>query len=229
MAISPVIIAIVSLVAFYIIIKITKKVILTIFLFFAVAIIALAAIGLPIFQDYQTQKEGLLNGEKLILLVDDSKVLAGLSLTKFDEDALDGILTEEDIDLYSGYYQDEQFDKILEDRFKLIMIKYEFFEKHLKDHHLVEVEGALETELTRDKALSLLKSDDSLQDFIQETYPDFVVDPVQIRTILFLNSFTKITEGKSVLFLVNEYKKDRILVYEDSAILSLMRKIPTRD
>lgn len=181
-----------------IIYRITKKIILTLSLFFLITTILLVIFGFAAYSDFKNFKQGMESGEKIILLVDD-EVITGVTLTTGSEyQSFD----EEKLKEYSNYYQNKEYNKILEDKFIIFLVKYPVLENNLEDKDLKNI--------TKAEVSSSLKSDNSQE----------------LKANLFIMSFSAILQSKTPILLIQEHKKGNIEIYPDYLVIKIIRKVP---
>ena len=223
MGLPTILTIIIALFVLFLIYRITKRIIFTIILFSFLITALLAVFSFFIYSDFKNFEKGMSSGEKLILLSKEDKILAGISLIDLEENSPKEVLNKQRLDVLSQNYKDKDYNEILGNKFKLIIIDIRFFEMYLEDSDLEE-NG--EQVLTRQQALDILRDDESLQEYFESEFEGATDNPYELRTLLFITAFSKIIENKSPLFLFEEYKKSTIMVYEDSIMLKILRNIP---
>nr|MBI4156633.1 hypothetical protein [Candidatus Woesearchaeota archaeon] len=212
-------ILIISIIVFFIILKITKKILVAISLFFLITTILALVFGFILYKDFTSFKKGFENGEKLILLVDESKVYTGVNLVK-PVDPRISYISQEEIDMFSGYYQNNELDKILYNKSFMFLIKKDLIENELDYIYLGD------SNLSNSEAMQILTLDQYLEDFYSKINHQEKT-PYDIRADIFLSSISRIAEIKSPLFLLEGYKNGQIKIYPESLTLKFIKMIPS--
>lgn len=174
----------------------------TVKIFFYVGIIILlifAAYSYSIYKDFTDLKDNLGTSEKKVILVDNNKAIAGLLLGK-DK----GTLTSAELDRYSSYLQDKNYDEILGNSYKLIILNSGII---IDLGNKIELGGSI---IKSEDALSNLKSEDSEE------------KSALFGTIVEDNVFG----SKNPLFFFSELRKGNIEVYPETAAFKTMDFIP---
>ena len=174
----------------------------TVKIFFYAGIIILlifAAYSSSIYKDFTGLNDNLGTSEKKVILVDNNKAIAGLLLGK-DK----GTLTSAELGRYSSYLQDKNYDEILGNSYKLIILNSGII---IDLGNKIEVGGSI---IKSEDALSNLKSEDSEEK--SALFGAIVEDNV--------------LGSKNPLFFFSELRKGNIKVYPETAAFKTMEFIP---
>ena len=212
-------ILIIIIIVFFIILKITKKILVAISLFFLITTILALIFGFILYKDFTNLKNGFENGEKLILLVDESKVYASVALIK-PVDPKIIYSSKQEVNVFSEYYQNNELDKILDNRSFMFLIKKDFIENELDVVYLGDLN------LSNQEVMQILTSDPYLEDFYSKINSQGKT-PYDIRADIFLSSISRIAEIKSPLFLLEGYKNSQIRIYPETLTLKFVKMIPS--
>jgi len=212
-------ILIIIIIVFFIILKITKKILVAISLFFLITTILALIFGFILYKDFTNLKNGFENGEKLILLVDESKVYASVALIK-PVDPKIIYSSKQEVNVFSEYYQNNELDKILDNRSFMFLIQEDFIENELDAVYLGDLN------LSNQEVMQILTSDPYLEDFYSKINSQGKT-PYDIRADIFLSSISRIAEIKSPLFLLEGYKNSQIRIYPETLTLKFIKMIPS--
>lgn len=188
--------------------KITKKILVTLTIFFLIITISLTIFGFIVYNDFKTFQSGIDSGDKILLLVDDSRILAGVS---WISEASFEVIDRNTLDEFELNYQNNEYDKILGDKFSVFFIKLSVIENNLEDEYLDNIK--------KDEVIAILTSDINIEQSL---------DPNELRANIFMVSFSSIIANKSPLFIIDEHKNDNIVIYPDFIVLKVLRKIPSK-
>ena len=212
-------ILIIIIIIFLIILKITKKILVAISLFFLITTILALIFGFILYKDFTNFKKGFENGEKLILLVDESKVYTSVTLIK-PVDPKIIYSSKQEVNMFSEYYKNNELDKILDNKSFMFLIKKDFIENELDYIYLGD------SNLSNQEVMQILTSDSYLEDFYSKINSQGKT-PYDIRADIFLSSISRIAEIKSPLFLLEGYKNSQIKIYPESLTLKFIKIIPS--
>ena len=212
-------ILIIIIIIFLIILKITKKILVAISLFFLITTILALIFGFILYKDFTNFKKGFENGEKLILLVDESKVYTSVTLIK-PVDPKIIYSSKQEVNMFSEYYKNNELDKILDNKSFMFLIKKDFIENELDYIYLGD------SNLSNQEVMQILTSDSYLEDFYSKINSQGKT-PYDLRADIFLSSISRIAEIKSPLFLLEGYKNSQIKIYPESLTLKFIKIIPS--
>ena len=122
--------------------------------------------------------------------------------------------------MFSEYYQNNELDKILDNRSFMFLIKKDFIENELDVVYLGDLN------LSNQEVMQILTSDPYLEDFYSKINSQGKT-PYDIRADIFLSSISRIAEIKSPLFLLEGYKNSQIRIYPETLTLKFIKMIPS--
>jgi|TARA_B100001971_G_scaffold101662_1_gene93729 energy-coupling factor transporter transmembrane protein EcfT len=176
-----------------------KKVFKLLFYVGIIIFLLIAANTYFIYEDVMDLKENFAILEKKVLLVDDKEVVTGLLLNEETN-----FLTNEQLEDYSSYLRNEDYEKILGDSYKLMIFDLDII------LNLDEIEIWDEI-VTNDYVISALKSD---------------VDSMEKASLFGVVLANNILSSKNPLFFFSEFKKGNIMVYPETALFKTVKIIP---
>jgi energy-coupling factor transporter transmembrane protein EcfT len=154
-----------------------------------------------IYQDFTDLKKNFGVSEKKIILIDEDKVLIGLMLNE-DTD----LMTNEQLNDYSSYLKNNNYEKILGDGYKLMVFD-------------VEIISNLDTELelgdktiTSDEAILILKSD--------------IISLQEKASLFSIILADEILSSRNPLFFFSEFKNGNVIIYPETALFKTIKIIP---
>tara|TARA_Y100000310_G_C20688005_1_gene820327 strand:- start:2021 stop:2716 length:696 start_codon:yes stop_codon:yes gene_type:complete len=154
-----------------------------------------------IYQDFNDLKENFGVSEKKVILVDGNKVLTGLMLNGDTK-----LMTNEQLDDYSSYLRDNDYESILGDSYKLMVFDVDII-SNLDNE--IELEGKI---IAQDDAVAMLKSKNTNAREKAELFSTILAD--------------EILSSKSPLFFFSEFKDDNIVIYPETALFKTIKIIP---
>jgi hypothetical protein len=218
MDIIPLIIGVaVFFIVLAVIFSVIKKVMKLVFLVFFILSMLSVIGGVFIINDLKDFRENFPTAEKMIILKDETKVLTGLAMTTEDEEPV--FLTEENIDVYSDYLEVGNFDAVLGDSYKLMILDLNIFEEMPP--------GAMELndeEFEKDFFISVLKSDDPISLLAGEDVETMYADKITVKGAIFGILYVEVMQ--SPIYFFSQYKKGNILIYPETAIFKAIRFMP---
>jgi len=154
-----------------------------------------------IYQDFKDLRENFGVLEKKVILKDDDKVLTGLIL---GEDT--ALMTDEQLNDYSSYLKNDNYEKILGDSYKLMV-----FDVGIISNLDTEIEIETQT-ITQDDAVAILKSKNS--------------DAEEKAALFSILLTDEILSSRNPLFFFSEFKNGNILIYPETALFKTVKFIP---
>ena len=153
-----------------------------------------------IYQDFRDLRENFGVSEKKVVLKDGSGILTGLLL---NEDA--SLMTNQQLNDYSIYLKNNDYKKILDNSYKLMIFD-------------VEIISSLDNEIdlgykaiTPNEAVSILKSDASQE------------EKASLFSIILTD---EILSSKNTLFFFSEFKEGNIIIYPETALFKTVKLVP---
>jgi|TARA_B100001964_G_C14185010_1_gene578204 hypothetical protein len=154
-----------------------------------------------IYQDFNDLKENFGVSEKKVILVEGNEVLTGLMLNGDTK-----LMTNEQLDDYSSYLRDNDYESILGDSYKLMVFDVDII-SNLDNE--IELEGKI---IAQDDAVAMLKSKNTNAGEKAELFSTILAD--------------EILSSKSPLFFFSEFKDDNIVIYPETALFKTIKIIP---
>lgn len=175
-------------------------------LFFYVGIVLLIIIALNtffIYRDIVDLRENFSSSEKKIILVDGSKILTG-----FLFNGGVSFLGGNQLDEYSTYLNNGDYEKILGDSYKLMI-----FDVDIASNLGNEIDIGGRT-ILRDDAISILRSEKE-------------ISPREKAALFSSILSTNILTSQNPLFFFSEFKKGNIRIYPETALFKMVKVAPT--
>lgn len=152
-----------------------------------------------LYEDVMDLKENFGIAEKKVILVDEGRVLTGLLLNEETD-----FLAISQLEEFSSYLKDKNYEKILGDSYKLMIFDLDIV-SNLEE---IEIDGEI---ITNDYAISVLKSGSNSRE----------------KAALFGTILTDhILSSNNPLFFFSEFKKGNIMVYPETALFKTVKIIP---
>ena len=178
---------------------IIKRMVKIIFYAGIIILLVFAAYSYFIYKDFTDLKENFGASEKKVIMVENNKAIAGLLLGKEK-----GTLASAELERYSSYLQDKNYDEILGNSYKLIILNTGII---IDLGNKIEVGGSI---IKNEDVLSNLKSEDSEEK--SALFGAIVEDNV--------------LGSKNPMFFFSELRKGNIKVYPETAAFKTMEFIP---
>ena len=152
-----------------------------------------------IYQDFQDLRENFASSEKKVILKDGDKILTGLLL---NEDT--NLMTNAQLNEYSSYLIDSDYEKILDDSYKLMIFDVEII-SNLDDE--IEIENQI---FTREQLVTTLKSGNN-------------DEKAALFSVILAD---EILSSRNPLFFLSEFKEGNIMIYPETALFKTIKFIP---
>lgn len=178
-----------------------KKLFKILFYVGIIIFLLLAANIFFIYKDFTDLRENFAVSEKKVILKDGYDVLAGLLLSE-DTD----LMTNKQLYDYSSYLKDDNYEKILGESYKVMIIDIEIISNLDTE---IEIEGF---KITTDEAVSILKSD--------------LANPEEKAALFSIILADEILNSGNPLFFFSEFKKGNIIIYPETALFKTVKLIP---
>ena len=216
MELIPLIIgAAVFFIALAVIFAVVKGIMKIIFSVFSVVIVLVLIGGAFIASDIMDLKENFPNEEKTMLLKGENKALVGSIIISL-EDENPTLISQEQLNSYSNYLQEENLKAVLGDSYKLIIIDLDV----LRD---LEAETFdIGDEYSKEFLISILESDEPKNLFIEEYGGEPTIDDLELKAAIFGVMFGNI----GPITLIEQYKNENIIFYPETAVFKVMRYLP---
>jgi len=154
-----------------------------------------------IYQDFTDLRENFSVSEKKVILKDGDEVLTGLVLN--DDTKL---MTNKQLNDYSLYLKDNDYDKILDNSYKLMVFDVEII-SNLDDN--IETEDQI---FTKDQLITILKSENTNAEEKASLFSIILAD--------------EILSSQNPLFFFSEFKNGNIMIYPETALFKTIKFIP---
>jgi len=153
-----------------------------------------------IYQDFKDLRENFAVSEKKVILKDDNEILTGLLL---DEDT--NLMTNKQLNDYSSYLKDNNYEKILGDSYKLMVIDVEI---------ISDLDSEIDFEfgtITSDEALAILRTSGNKE------------EKASLFSVILAD---EILSSGNPLFFFSEFKNGNIMIYPETALFKTIKFIP---
>jgi len=229
MVIESIIWIVVIIIIGLILFKVTKSILKAIFLISSVAVLIMLVLGFLVISDAMDFNENFQNQSSIFVLEENNNLIAGLSGIPSNGSQFT-FLTEEEL----GLYNSSNLDDILEDNYKLFLMKKQAFNSIDK----VESENM---NLTKQQIFDLIDSEDPIYDYLElqpEEIPESALSQarqsildqlkiesgVEFKGVLFASLFGQAMQNP--LFLFEQHQKGNITVYPETAMFKFMKRMP---
>lgn len=204
------------LVVLAVIFAVVKGVMKILFSIFTILIILSLVVSAFIASDLIELREKFPTEEKTMLLKDENKALTGwILITLEDEDP--ALITQEQLDDYSVYLEEDNLDAILGNSYKLMLIDLDT---------LRELEGESismgDQEFSKEFLIAVLESDEPKELFREELGGEPVMNELELKAAVFGILFSNV----GPITLVEQYKKDNMLFYPETPAFKVMKYLP---
>lgn len=221
-----------------IILKFVKKIAKAIFLISSLAILILAILGVIVFLDINNFKENFSTTPSLYLLQKDGKIVSGFGGV-FAEEKSPSLLNKSALDPINSDFQTNNMDAVKNGYYKLFIINFDAFAS------LNTIKMDNNTELTLQQISDLLSSDTPADDYIKayvkgnlsQTQRELIrkqmledsnlEDDAQFKGILFGMLFKSAVEEKGPLFIFDQYKQNKLVIYPETALFKAIKLVPS--
>lgn len=146
---------IVLMLVFILFFKVTKVIWKAILFAFLIVLVLFSLLGYFVYLDVQKT----INEDKIILVTSGENIVSGMVFSKeFDQAEY---LTQAELDVYEEFYQADDYESILEDRYLLINIKTEMYEG--LDETIEISNGTTKQTINKQDAMDLLNAENTEQ------------------------------------------------------------------
>ena len=154
-----------------------------------------------VYLDFNDLRKNFGVSEKKVILKDDRGILTGLLL---NEDAK--LMTDKQLDDYSSYLKNNNYEKILGDSYKLMIFDVNII-KNLDDEIVIEGQT-----ITPNEAIKILKSKNNNAEEKAALFSTILSD--------------EILSSRNPLFFFSEFKNGNIVIYPETTLFKTMKFIP---
>ncbi len=214
--IAIIIIALVLLFSF----KIIKSIFKLASIFVILLLVVFGVFSYLVYLDIMDLQENFPEKDNLFILYKDNSLLTGIKIKLNEVQELEekeslNILSQDKINTLNQYYGNQEFDKILENNYKIILINYDVF----NDIEQVDLQ---KEKFSNEFVLGIMESsqpDDILkQELIKRDYNELLVDkaiPEDVKSSFFILLLNKKIE-KEPLFFITEIKSKNVIIYPET-------------
>jgi len=153
-----------------------------------------------IYQDFKDLRENFVVLEKKVILKDGNEIITGLML---NEDTR--LINNEQLNDYSLNLEDNEYDKILDNSYKLLVFDVDIISKLDAE---IEHENKI---ITGYDAVLILKNSENQE------------EKAELFSLILAN---EILSSKNPLFFFSEFKKGNIIIYPETALFKTIKIIP---
>jgi hypothetical protein len=222
--ITTIIIFFLLIVVLAVIIRFVKKMV-RIVIIIAIIVLVVGA-SIYILRDANSLRENFLPGEKLVILELDNKIVSAI-ISK-DVSVPTPVTTIGNLD---DLYAIKDLDKMLNDKYKLVIFKWKAFEK-------IDFVGDGDYEFSMDEIKSIMESNNAKQfiidkmvkeqgaefeSIIQTKVDEMFTTDDHLKSILFGFMIAKFVEKNSVF---EEYIDENVFIYPETITLKLIKILP---
>ena len=154
-----------------------------------------------VYLDFNDLRKNFGVSEKKVILKDDRGILTGLLL---NEDAK--LMTDKQLDDYSSYLKNNNYEKILGDSYKLMIFDVNII-KNLDDEIVIGGQT-----ITPNEAIKILKSKNNNAEEKAALFSTILSD--------------EIISSRNPLFFFSEFKNGNIVIYPETTLFKTMKFIP---
>jgi len=154
-----------------------------------------------VYLDFNDLRKNFGVSEKKVILKDDRGILTGLLL---NEDAK--LMTDKQLDDYSSYLKNNNYEKILGDSYKLMIFDVNII-KNLDDEIVIGGQT-----ITPNEAIKILKSKNNNAEEKAALFSTILSD--------------EILSSRNPLFFFSEFKNGNIVIYPETTLFKTMKFIP---
>jgi len=210
----------------------TKSVRRTLFYLALILVVVTSIVGVFMFLDALKFKQHFASDEKLFLLEENGKLLTGFSGTLFDESTDITFLTEESLNNFQTYYSNQEYEKILGNKYKVFIFKLDIFSNV----------SYLETDygtFDREFIFGLLRTVNPLDMFLEETQGtsnlprdaknnmlDAFNGQIGLKGLFFGGLFATAIQEEGVMFIIREFQPGNIIIYPETVMFKFLKILP---
>ncbi len=254
---TEIIIVLVLVLLFFILFKVIKKVLKALLAVLALAIVLFIILGFFIMQDLNDMRQNFPIKESTFMLHNEGAFLVGASfkfqgmLQNKSEKSSFMAMTQEELQQFSTHFKNKEYDVLLGEKYKIVLIELSYFDETLPDDYLI-IFGEKDTisEITFDVPIDkgllfdILKSEDPLIEYIKADpdNPLNTADPVlgelgrdyglddelqmQFKVMVFFMAFKDaMGEGGTSMF-IKGIKNEEIMVYPEGFLFKMVKYVP---
>ena len=237
MIILLILILIITIGVFYLIYKLTKKIIITILLFMLLGLVLLTGLGFWVYSDITTTMDQLPTASYSVLIKSEETLLTGIIISPNENEPT--IINAEDLAYLQSSYSNKDYKSILGSNFKVIFADIGAINPYLPEN--LEVLG---NSFSKQEYLSLIKSNNPVEEVLTQinieqgenhTYEDLddieILDNSYARFMMLTlaleqGQFESLSEDKLILSILRSYHSGDIQIYKETITLKLIKLVP---
>lgn len=222
MAVQTLIVYIVILIVLGIAYKVLKSVFKGIAYIAGAFWIILMIIGIFVYADATELNEKFAGSEKLFLLDIEGDISAGF-YGIMDEKKQPKMLTQEQVEMYDGFYKKEKYASILGSYYKVFI----FNESSFSEIDKITFNGY---EIDNETLMEILASDNAAGYFSENVLQGLAkvsVSDDELKGNLFAMMVSEGMKKKGSIFLVKHIQTGNVQIYPESAMFKFIRYLPT--
>ncbi len=230
MALGTILTIAVYAIIIYVIFKVIRKIAKAFFYAGLLTLLILLVSGFFIVKDIMSFKENFTEqGRSLVILEENGNILTGYTMKPNPK-----FLTAGQISEYSDYLENKDYGKILEDKYKLMIVKLDLV-SDLKTERI----SLGEVNLKKESMIAILKSSEAFElfnealaednDILPETVFDarFKEDDLRLKAAL-LGTIVdeELLGAENAVNFFKQYKKGNLIIYPETALFKFVRLVP---
>lgn len=225
MAISSIITFIIIALVVLLVWGIFKKLFKILFYVGVIIVVLIVFNSYFIYKDVNELKENFADSSKKIILINNNQVITGFTLNHDTN-----YLTNQQIQDSSKYLENDEFEKLLGNSYKLLIFDVNLISNLKNDN--IEIEN---NEISKEYSISVFKSENPLFLLIEKDIDnnDLEITKVDsenneiVKAALFSSILqNEILNSNNPLFFFSEYKKENIIIYPETALFKTIKYIP---
>jgi|TARA_B100001971_G_C18131062_1_gene504841 energy-coupling factor transporter transmembrane protein EcfT len=224
MALGTILTIIIIALIISLVLKIVFKIARVFFYFGLMILLIFLVTGFLILKDANDFKQNFAEKGNIVLLEEDGTVIAGYTLENDPRS-----LTQGEVALFSTYLQNNEFDRILKDKFKLMIIKMDLISG--LEAESIDLGTA---SIKKESMVDVLKSDDPFKSFNEAIFEDefsfdtkLKDDSLEFKASLLSSVVNEelIGTGNALNFF-RQYKEGNLIIYPETPLFKFVKIIP---
>ncbi len=151
-------------------------------------------------KDMRDFSKGMSDNTAIFLLKENDEIVTGFTIENLNVSTAESL---DNIGRYNSYYEDEKYDKILDDYYKLFIVDIKAYPES-EDFDVVYVK-------------EVFKNEQNIVDLIEEV-EDIPNNPAKTFLLLVINNMRK-----DPLYLMKEFKNSNLVIYPDSFMFKVLQ------
>jgi len=228
MALGTALTIIIYILIIFVVFKLVKKIAKAFFYMGLITLLIFLIFGFFILKDINDFKNNFTQKGSMVILEENGNVLSGYTLEQDSK-----FLTSEEISKYSGFLQKKDYESILKDKFKLMIISLDLV-SGLESERI----SLGDTSIKKESMIDILKSDDPFEvynkalveneSFGQKFDSKTNDDNSEFKAALLGNIVNEELIGpENAVNFFSQYKKGNVIIYPETALFKFVKLIPT--